>query len=374
MVEKAVLAVIGAGEGAYPILKRALTLDYVTTLAFGQEGSLAKDYADIFVTADIFDTDFIVEKCKEYGVSGLIGTSESTTEITAILAEKLGLIGNDVTNGFGARNKSVMRDRVANVKSVKQPWFKTYDPGDEYDFPVIVKAPDSCGKRGISIARNEDDLRKAVAYSKEYSDCGDVLIEQYLEGGKEYSIECLAGNGLYEVIQYTEKDSSGPPHFVENGHHQPADLSDEVKIRIQTAVKDILKAVGINCGLAHLELKIINDELYFIEVGARGGGDHIADTLTVKSTDFDYFKAAIDCCLGRYVHQDVHHVAYTGIYFHCKANEHLAPIFEKAKTANWCFCNTVTQESFTEANSNVETSSSGYIIYCSDKKITLENF
>ena len=374
MKEKAVLAVIGAGEGAYPILKRALTLDYVTTLAFGQEGSLAKDYADIFVTADIFDTDFIVEKCKEYGVSGLIGTSESTTEITAILAEKLGLIGNDVTNGFGARNKSVMRDRVANVKSVKQPWFKTYDPGDEYDFPVIVKAPDSCGKRGISIARNEDDLRKAVAYSKEYSDCGDVLIEQYLEGGKEYSIECLAGNGLYEVIQYTEKDSSGPPHFVENGHHQPADLSDEVKIRIQTAVKDILKAVGINCGLAHLELKIINDELYFIEVGARGGGDHIADTLTVKSTDFDYFKAAIDCCLGRYVHQDVHHVAYTGIYFHCKANEHLAPIFEKAKTANWCLCNTVTQESFTEANSNVETSSSGYIIYCSDKKITLENF
>jgi biotin carboxylase len=257
---------------------------------------------------------------------------------------------------------------------VKQPWFKTYDPGDEYDFPVIVKAPDSCGKRGISIARNEDDLRKAVAYSKEYSDCGDVLIEQYLEGGKEYSMECLAGNGLYEVIQYTEKDSSGPPHFVENGHHQPADLSAEVKIRIRTAVKDILKAVGINCGLAHLELKIINDELYFIEVGARGGGDHIADTLTVKSTDFDYFKAAIDCCLGRYVHQDVHHVAYTGIYFHCKANEHLAPIFEKAKTANWCLCNTVTQESFTEANSNVETSSSGYIIYCSDKKITLENF
>jgi hypothetical protein len=56
MKEKAVLAVIGAGEGAYPILKRALTLDYVTTLAFGHEGSLAKDYADIFVTADIFDT------------------------------------------------------------------------------------------------------------------------------------------------------------------------------------------------------------------------------------------------------------------------------------------------------------------------------
>lgn len=374
MNKKEILAVIGAGEGALPILQRAQTLDYVTTVAFGQEGSLASHLADIFIVADIFDFDLIESKCKEYGVTGLIGSSESTTEAAAILADKLGLPGNDVKDGFGARNKTVMRARVANVTSVKQPWFKTYSPDDKYEYPIIVKAPDSCGKRGISIARNDEDLKEAIAYSKEYSDCGDVLIEQYLEGGKEYSIECLAGNGLYEVIQYTEKDSSGPPHFVENGHHQPADLTDDMKTRIQVAVKDILKAIGINCGLAHMELKIINDELYFIEVGARGGGDHIADTLTVRSTDFDYFKAAIDCCLGRYVHQDVHNVAYAGIYFHCKANEHLAPVFQRAKTADWCICNTVKEDNFHDANSNVETAGSGYIIYCSDKKITLNNY
>lgn len=374
MGDKAILAVIGAGEGALPILERAKTLNYVTTLAFGQEDSLARNSADIFIISDIFDTEFIIAKCKEYGVTGLIGTSESTTEVAAILANKLGVPGNDVTNGFGARNKIVMRERVSFVKTVKQPWFRTYNSEDKYEFPVIVKAPDSCGKQGISIARNEDDLNKAVAYSKEYSDCGGVLIEQYLEGGKEYSIECLAGCGLYEVIQYTEKDSSGPPHFVEKGHHQPANISDKMKEKINLAVKDILKAIGINCGLAHMELKIINNELYFIEVGARGGGDHIADTLTVKSTDFDYFKAAIDCCLGRYVHQDVHNVAYTGIYFHCKANEELAPVFEKAKTADWCICNTVKDDHFSDAISNVETAGSGYIIYCSDKKITKDNY
>lgn len=104
-----ILAVIGAGEGALPILKRAKTLDYVTTLAFGQEDSLCKDLADIFVTSNIFDIEFVVSKCKEYGVAGIIGTSESTTEVTAILADKLGLPGNDVTNGFAARNKTVMR-------------------------------------------------------------------------------------------------------------------------------------------------------------------------------------------------------------------------------------------------------------------------
>lgn len=368
-----ILAVIGAGEGSIPILKKAQQLDYVETIVFGLDGSIAVNLADNYIESDINDIDFIVDRCKFYGVTGVIGTSEITTEPTAIIAHKLGLPGNDVTDGFGARNKTIMRERVKNVKSIKQPWFKTYNPNDSFEFPIIVKAPDSCGKRGISIARNEQDLHEAIQYAEEYSSCGEVLLEQYLEGGKEYSIECLAGNGLYEVIQYTEKDSSGPPHFVENGHHQPADLTGEMKSRIQVAVKDILKAIGINCGLAHMELKIINDELYFIEVGARGGGDHISDTLTVRSTDFDYFKAAIDCCLGRYVHQDVHNVAYAGIYFHCKANEHLAPMFQKAKTADWCICNTVKDDGFHDAESNVDTAKCGYIIYCSNKKITLNN-
>ena len=273
-----ILAVIGAGEGALPILQRAQNLDYVTTLAFGQEDSLAKDFADIFVVADIFNIEFIIEECKKYHVSGVIGTSESTTEVTAVLADKLGLPGNDITNGFGAKNKVVMRERISNVKSVKQPWFKIYNTKDLYEYPIIVKAPDSCGKRGISIVYCEEDLKKATAYSRKYSSCGEVLIEQYLEGGKEFSLECLAGNGLHEVIQYTEKESSGPPHFVENGHHQPANLSDEMKERMRIAAVDIMKALGINCGLAHMELKIVNDEIYFIEVGARGGGDHIADT------------------------------------------------------------------------------------------------
>ena len=373
MKKKFVLAVIGAGEGALPILKRAQTLEYVTTLAFGQSDSLARNLSDVFIVADIFDLDYIISVCKEYDVSGIIATSESTTEVTAHMAHALGLPGNDISDGFGARNKTVMRERVSKVQTVKQPWFKVYNKGDIYNFPVIVKAPDSCGKRGISIARNENDLQKALQYAEEYSSCGEVLIEQYIEGGREFSIECLAGCGLYEVIQYTEKDSSGPPHFVENGHHQPADLSDDLRERIRIAAIDILKAVGIRCGLAHMELKVIGEDIYFIEVGARGGGDHIADTLTIRSTDFDYFKAAIDCCLGIYEHQDVHHVAYTGIYFHSKANENLSEVFKKAETADWCISNTVTGDEFIDANSNVETASSGYIIYCSDRKITSNN-
>ena len=85
--------------------------------------------------------------------------------------------------------------------------------------------------------------------------------------------------------------------------------------KIDIAVYDILHVLGIRCGMAHLEIKIIENEIYFIEVGARGGGDHIADTLTLLSTGFDYFRAAIECSLGKYKHQKICNVAYSGIYF-----------------------------------------------------------
>ena len=373
MTNKYRLAVIGAGEGGLSILKKAQSMPEVATIAFGQADSMGRGLADEFVATDINDIEYVITKCKDFGVNGVIGTSESTTEVTAVIADRLGLPGNDISQGFGARNKYVMRQRVSELKTIRQPRFELYVEGKKYEYPIVVKSLDSCGKRGVSVAHNDEELRDAVSYSQEYSTGGKVLIEEFLAGGKEYSIECLAGCGLYEVIQITEKDSAGPPHFTENGHHQPAKLGVEMKERINVAAIDVLKTLGIRCGMAHMEIKIIDNNLYFIEVGARGGGDHISDILTVNSTDFDYFKAAIECCLGIYEHKEVHQVAYTGIYFHCKDNEYLKPIFDKAKTADWCIVNTVTSDLFDVANSNVETAKSGYIIYKSDRKITLDS-
>lgn len=368
----AILAVVGAGEGALPILNKAKEIN-VKTIAFGHKDSLAKDLADIFIEADIFDYNLLLSECKKNKVNGIIASSEITTEVTAIIADKLGLPGNDVKNGFSARNKYIMREKVSVLNSIKQPKYSIHKEGNSYTFPVVVKAVDSCGKKGICIAYNIDDFTKAVEESKKYSTDASVLVEEYLKGGKEYSIECLVGNGNYDIIQYTEKESSGPPTFTEIAHHQPANISEEIKKKINIAVKDVLKVLGINCGMAHLELKVIDNELYFVEVGARGGGDHIADTLTINSTDCDYFKEAINCCLGKYISKEVHNVAYTGIYFHCKQNENLKSIFDEAKTADWCICNTIKENDFRDANSNIETAGSGFIIYCSDRKITKDN-
>lgn len=368
-MRKKVLAIIGAGEGALPIIKAAKVMG-VTTVAYGRLDSLAKDQVDFFVEENNFDIHFIAESCKELHVNGIMPSSELSTEVAARVAYEAGLLGNEVENDFGGKNKYFMRTKVAQLTSVKQPKFQLYHEGIEASYPVVVKAVDACGKRGVSIAYNDTDLKEAVEVARSNSSDGSALVEEYLKGGQEYSIECLSfGKSKHQVIQYTEKESAGPPHFVEIGHHQPANLSDEMKSRIDKAAWDILEVLGLNCGMAHLELKIIDNEIYFIEVGARGGGDHISDILTPLSTGFDYYKAAIECHLGIYQPCTITNKAHAGIYFHSKQNERLKPLFEQAKIADWCVKNTVVKDEFDDATGNVGASNSGYIIYCSDHRI-----
>lgn len=370
-MEKKIIAIIGAGEGALPIIKAAKEMG-VTTVAYGRNDSLAKDQVDVFVEENNFDIHLIAESCKELHVDGIMPSSELSTEVAARVAHEAGLLGNEVENGFGGKNKYFMRTKVAQLNSVRQPQSLLYKDGIDVSFPVVVKSVDACGKRGVSIAYNEADLCEAVEVARNNSSDGSALVEDYLKGGQEYSIECLSyGKGKHQVIQYTEKESAGPPHFVEIGHHQPANLSDEMKLRIDKAAWDILEVLGLNCGMAHLELKIIDNEIYFIEVGARGGGDHISDTLTPLSTGFDYYKAAIECHLGIYQPCTITNKAYTGIYFHSKQNERLKPLFEQARTADWCVKNTVVKDEFDEATGNVGASNSGYIIYCADHRISI---
>lgn len=368
-----VLAIIGAGVGALPIIEKAKEIG-VSTVAFGRNDSLAKDQVDVFVEENNFDIQFIADSCRKLGVNGVMPSSELSTEVAARVASEAGLLGNDIEHGFGGKNKYFMRTKVANLVSVKQPKFHLYEVGMGVVFPVVVKSVDACGKRGVSIAYNEEDLKQAVQQARENSSDGSALVEEYLKGGQEYSIECLSnGKGKHYVIQYTEKESSGPPHFVEIAHHQPANLSDVMKERIDKVAWDILEELGLNCGMAHLEIKIIDGEIYFIEVGARGGGDHISDVLTPLSTGFDYYKGAIECHLGIYQHKEIICKAFTGIYFHSKQNEKLKPLFEEAKTASWCIQNTIHNEDFLEAAGNVEATNSGFIIYVSDHKITLND-
>lgn len=369
---KRTIAIVGVGEAAIPIAKKAKEMR-IKTIGFGEKDSLAQDLVDVFIEKSIFDIDGMEECCKKESVNAVIASSEITTESAALLAHKLQVPGNECQNGFFGRNKFLMREKIRNVQSIKQPRYYLYNGQRITKFPVMVKAIDSCGKKGISLVNKEEELHEAIQLAKKASSKGQVLIEEYIEGGQEYSVECLADKKEKYIIQITEKFTSGPPHFTEISHHQPANITIKQKHMIQIAAKDILTALGIVCGMAHLEIKIVNNDIYFIEVGARAGGDHIADKLIGLSTDYDYYRGAIECSFGVLKDPKVRNTACSGIYFHCLQNRIYDKLFKESKSAQWCVENTITSNEYIDANGNCEAANSGYMIYCANHRIDLND-
>jgi len=367
------IAIIGAGEAAIPYILAAKRKK-VYSICFGNaKDSLYKDDCDEFVDISIYDIDAIVAACRERCVNGIIASSENTTIVAAEIANKLNLIGNSLKGGYTWKNKYLMRKKVSECMNVKQPEFAIYTENESYNYPVVVKAVDSCGKRGITLVKKQEDLLDAVKYAEEYSTTGEVLVEEYLEGGKEYSVECMSYNGIHQIIQVTEKDSSGPPHFLELGHHQPADLSDDLLEKMKSAVCEILDVLHISTGPAHLEAKIIDGEVYFIEVGARAAGDHIADTLLGLSTEYDYFGNAIMIAIGDYKPCEAKTIGYSGIYFLCEQSKKIFPLFHVAKNADWCKEYHLKNASLKDITINGDNDLSGHIVYSSSKKISLQD-
>jgi len=338
------LAVIGSGRMAWIIGNHAHNMGLETHCFSNVESDFIHEAFDVFHNISIFEKDKIVEICKKENIQGVLATTELTVEIAAYVAKELGTpglpydIAKVITDKY--RNRTVCK----SLKLLNQPAFAEINSVEELDnlsmqFPIIVKPTSKGGKQGITVVSDKSELQDAFIYAKEKSGVNPVIIEEYLGGGKEYSVESLSCNGKHYVVQVTEKISAGPPHCVELGHRQPAELSDGMRQKVEDAVKEGLAAIGLDNTTCHTEIKIINDKVYLIEFNARPGGDHIAWPLTTLSTGYEYINGAIQIALGTFQGLDTSRLEkhYAGVYFVTKQTEYLKPLFDNCERYSWLY-------------------------------------
>lgn len=338
------LAIIGSGRMAWIIGKNAHEMDIKTYCFSNVDSSFIHESIDVFNNISIFEKDKIVEQCKEYGINGVIATTELTVPVAAYVAECLHLSGLSYQISQVITDK--YRNRVAckSVAGLCQPYFEEFVDREElrkgdFKYPLIVKPTSKGGKQGITVVNCIDELLAAFDYAKEKSHDDPVIVEEYISGGQEYSVESLSYQGKHYVIQVTEKISSGPPHCVELGHHQPADLSVEMRKKVEDVVILGLKAVGVDNSSCHTEIKIVDGKIYLIEFNCRPGGDHIAWPLTFLSTGYNYIKGAIQIALDTFVEVDYSKFdrKYAGVFFVTKQSAYLKPVFDKCEQFDWLY-------------------------------------
>ena len=375
------VAIIGAGIMAKKIAIRAKEL-HIKTLCFAwSNGAEAKESVDEFHDVNIFDTETIINICKKKNVSGVIATTELTVKIASIVANELHLTTNPLEISSNITNKSWVRQKGKNFKYIKQPFFKHIKDINENihieSYPVIVKPVSYGGKQGITVVFTENEFQTALHYAKDAignRNNDGIIVEQFLSAGQEYSVETLSFHGKHNVIQVTQKDSSGAPHCVELGHHQPADLTKDMRNQVERAIIDMLECVGIENGPCHTEIKIIDGEIYLIEINARPGGDCITSPLTELSSGYKYLTGIILAACDIFLDPKTNSAnpRHAGIYLISKQTAHLKPLFDNCDGKDWLYSKNHVSDELQEITHN-DVMNLNNIIYYADKKIGLED-
>lgn len=301
------IMILGASVLQLPGIEQAKEMGYEVVAVDMDPNAIGFSSADICLVISTIDIPAVVQAAKEYHIDGVMTlASDMPMRTVAAVAKECGLVGIDMDTAIKATNKAEMREALA-AGHVPIPEFHRVRTEAEYraaiacfDEKCIVKPADNSGSRGVYLIGNvKDEAQVAEAYthSRQYSRSGEIVVEEYMEG-PEVSVETMSIDGICHVVQITDKLTTGAPYFVEMGHNQPSMLPEEVKEDIRRVAIAANRAIGIQNGPSHTEIKVTKRGAKIVELGARLGGDCITTHLVPLSTGVNMVELSIRIAMG----------------------------------------------------------------------------
>lgn len=298
------LMIVGASVLQLPGILKAKEMGLEVAVVDYNPQAVGIAYADKYYNASTMDEDAVLAAAEDYKPDGIMTlATDMPMRGVAKAASALGLHGISYDTAVKATDKFDMI-KAFKGHDVPSPWYYTVDSIEalmalerRLSYPCVMKPTDNAGSHGVVLARSFEELLDSFEYSHGCSRRGNVIIEEYISG-PEISVEVMVVDGEVNVLQITDKLTTGVPFFVEMGHSQPTRFPADVRKSIRQVAAAACRAVGIDNGPAHVEMKVPARGPQMIELGARMGGDNITTHLVPLSTGIDMVKATIDVALG----------------------------------------------------------------------------
>lgn len=371
------LAIIGASYLQLPLVIKAKEMGIRTICFAWEEGAVCKNVADKFYPISIIEKEQILEVCRKEEIDGIttIATDAAVPTISYV-AKELGLISNSVECAFKSTNKYAMRMALKDG-GVNCPAFSLIHDIDEakkalesIGLPAIVKPCDRSGSMGVTKVERMEQLGDAVESAIGASFAKAAVLEQFVDIAQEISVEGISWKGQHYVLAVTDKVTTGAPHYVELGQHQPSQLPKDI---IDEAVRQAclgVKALGIEYGASHPELMIDkNGQVFVTEIGARMGGDFIGSDLVYLSTGYDFLKGVIEVALGSFTQPARQWSKCSGVWFYSPDTPQVKSIIDN-RTSHPEIIRWELQDNELKPLTR-SADRAGYFIYTADHKIDL---
>ncbi len=298
------LMILGAGRGQVGLIKAAKELGYRTVVTSIKGNYPGFALADEVCYADISNPEEVCKAAKELGVGG-VATACLDTGITALgyTCETLGLVGLSAESARLSGNKWLMKQAFAKY-GVSTAAFERVSSKDELialidriGLPVIVKAIDLQGSRGITIAHSVEEAIEGFEYAMSETAKDFCIVEQFIEG-EEFGGSAFVYNGeiLYVIPtgDVTFKGKTGVPV----GHNIPVDLSEDEKAQADRTARLAIQALGLDNCAVNIDFIRKDGKVYMIELTGRIGANCLAE-LTSIYRNIDIYKMIADTAMGK---------------------------------------------------------------------------
>lgn len=299
------LLILGAGRGQVGLYKAAKELG-VTTIA----GTMPGDHLPCMPLADevcymnIINPDEVEEKTTGLQFDG-VATCCLDKGLKALgrLCDRRGLPGYSEATADLCNDKLLMKRRLAE-QGVNTAVYERITAENELreavsrigGYPVIVKATDLAGSKGIYRAADErellDGFRKAMAETKrDY-----VIVEKFLQG-REFGAQAFISNGrVLFVMPHGDTLFHGSTN-VPIGHYVPYECTDELRGKIAAEATKAIRAMGLDNCAVNLDFIEVDGTVYVLELSGRIGANGLPE-VTSANYGLDYYKMVVYAALG----------------------------------------------------------------------------
>jgi len=169
----------------------------------------------------------------------------------------------------------------------------------EFGLPLIIRPSRTLGGTGGSIARDEADFRTKVAWGLEMSPISEVLLEESVEGWKEYELEVMrdSADNVVIICSIENLDPMGV-HTGDSITVAPAQtLTDKEYQIMRDAALRIIREIGVDTGGSNIQFAInpVDGRMTIIEMNPRVSR---SSALASKATGFPIAKIAAKLAVG----------------------------------------------------------------------------
>ena len=291
------LLVLGAGPAQLGLLEAARARGLWIAVVDRDPGAPGFQFADRRCILSTEDEPAIERLVGALGIDGIISPgTDWPVGVAARIAERAGLPHPiSPQTAVLATNKLRQRERLAEA-GVPQPRSWVVGSGDEppvVEGPVVVKAPDRQGQKGLTLVVDPAALVPAIETARGAARSGLALVEELVDG-PEVTVVGFSIDGVFTALAVTDRITAELPAFgVALAHVWPSSVGAEAPAVAEAAVG----ALGIENGPSYTQLRISPGGPQVIEVAARLGGGHDAE-LVQAVLGVDLNGLALDAALG----------------------------------------------------------------------------